>query len=352
MPLPPLPHDRVLGCLLGLAIGDAVGLAGEGLTRREIARVFGSLDRYRYWPGVPVPSDDTELACRLAESILEAGRADAAGFGRRLRRWILTLPAGIGFATLRAGLKLLVGFPATRSGVGSAGNGAAMRIAPLGLLLAGDDAALCAAARENARVTHTDSRAIAGAEAIAFGVARLAVAGPPERPEDLIEPAAAFVESTSAEMAGRLRALPARLAVDRDAAFAAIGVTGFVMHSVPAAFFAYLAHPRDGGAAVSLAANAGGDADTNAALAGALAGAALGTAGFTERLTRPWDRERAYFDALARGLAAVRASGMAQPRPRRAYAPLWIDRGRFYLPLPIHLLLRLGARLTGLLGGN
>jgi hypothetical protein len=50
----------------------------------------------------------------------------------RLRGWLLSLPAGIGFATLRAILKLWLGFPLNRSGVYSAGNGPAMRVAVIG----------------------------------------------------------------------------------------------------------------------------------------------------------------------------------------------------------------------------
>jgi ADP-ribosyl-[dinitrogen reductase] hydrolase len=80
-------------------------------------------------------SDDTEHSCMVAESLIESGfdpeRFEAL-FAKRLRWWLLGVPAGTGFATLRACLRLLCGIPSYRSGVFSAGNGPAMRAAILG----------------------------------------------------------------------------------------------------------------------------------------------------------------------------------------------------------------------------
>jgi ADP-ribosylglycohydrolase len=87
-------------------------------------------------------SDDTEHSLFVAQSLLSYPD-DATKFQKclawKLRLWLLGLPAGIGFATLRAILKLWLGFPAHRAGVYSAGNGPAMRSACL-LLLAGSSA--------------------------------------------------------------------------------------------------------------------------------------------------------------------------------------------------------------------
>ena len=80
-------------------------------------------------------SDDTEHTCLVAQALC-AAPTDADRFARHLARglrwWLLGLPAGIGSATLRATLKLWLGFPPARSGVFSAGNGPAMRSAILG----------------------------------------------------------------------------------------------------------------------------------------------------------------------------------------------------------------------------
>lgn len=84
----------------------------------------------------------------------------------RLRVWLLALPAGVGLATLKATLKLCLGFPPHRSGVLSAGNGPAMRSAVLGAAI--DDMDLLRRlVRASTRLTHTDPKAEYGAMAVA-----------------------------------------------------------------------------------------------------------------------------------------------------------------------------------------
>lgn len=121
--------DAIAGCLLGKAVGDALGLPCEGLTPQRQRRLFPNLDGYRLLPGGRgLVSDDTEHTCLIAQSlIVSAGEAALfeKRFARELRLWLLLLPAGVGLATLRATLRLLVGVPPARSGVFSAGNGPA-----------------------------------------------------------------------------------------------------------------------------------------------------------------------------------------------------------------------------------
>jgi ADP-ribosyl-[dinitrogen reductase] hydrolase len=79
-------------------------------------------------------SDDTEHCCMIAQAlIVSAGEPDrfSQSFARRLRWWLLSFPPAIGWATLRALLKLWAGFPPEKSGVFSASNGPAMRSAIL-----------------------------------------------------------------------------------------------------------------------------------------------------------------------------------------------------------------------------
>ena len=91
----------------------------------------------------------------------------SANFAWRLRFWLLGLPAGIGFATLRSILKLWLGFPANKSGVFSAGNGPAMRAALIGVCHGNDPARMRALVRAATRITHTDPKAEFGAFAVA-----------------------------------------------------------------------------------------------------------------------------------------------------------------------------------------
>ena len=97
-------------------------------------------------------SDDTEHTLILVQSLLKHP-SDASAFQRtlawQLRWWLLSVPAGVGLATARACGKLCVGFPPTRSGVFSAGNGPAMRSA-IDFQRAVDlDSIACAISRRN-----------------------------------------------------------------------------------------------------------------------------------------------------------------------------------------------------------
>lgn len=161
----------IIGCLLGTAVGDAVGLVCEGLPRRRQARMYPNLDGPKLLGRRGMVSDDTEHACLVAQALIDsAGEPEAFGrsLAKRLRRWLLALPAGVGWATLRACLKLCVGVPPDKSGVLSAGNGPAMRSALLGVCFGDEPAQLRALVRASTCITHTDARAEAGALAVAL----------------------------------------------------------------------------------------------------------------------------------------------------------------------------------------
>ena len=118
------------GCLLGMAVGDALGLPYEGLAPRRAARLFGEPDRHRFFFGRGMMSDDTEHACMTAQAFIATG-GDPDRFARnlawRLRGWIIGLPAGIGYGTLRAILR--------NSGrrCWQGGNPAGLAVLPVGL---------------------------------------------------------------------------------------------------------------------------------------------------------------------------------------------------------------------------
>jgi ADP-ribosyl-[dinitrogen reductase] hydrolase len=169
-----MARDRegaVLGCLLGTALGDALGLWCEGLSPRRQRRLHPDTDRYHFFFGRGMVSDDTEHACMVAQALIVSA-GDVPRFLRslawRLRFWLLGLPAGIGRATLRATVKLWLGFPPHRSGVFSAGNGPAMRSPLLGVCYGHDPEKLRALVRASTRLTHTDPKAEFGAFAVAL----------------------------------------------------------------------------------------------------------------------------------------------------------------------------------------
>src|SRR3954471_9417376 len=178
--------DAAAGCLLGTAVGDALGPACEGLSRRRQHKWHASLERYALLFGRGMCSDDTDHACMVAQAVAASGgdsRRFAASLGWRLRFWLLGLPAGVGLATLRSIIKLWLFVPPAWRGVRSAGNGPAMRSGLLGVLFTDDDERLLAHVRACTSITHTDPKAHSGALAVALA-ARAARKG--EGPEALL----------------------------------------------------------------------------------------------------------------------------------------------------------------------
>lgn len=308
-PREPHPKERaIIGCILGTAVGDAMGLACEGLSRRRQLKMFPELDGYKLLPrGKSLCSDDTEHTCMLAQSLIEtAGWSDAddmarkfaSNFGWRLRFWLLGLPAGIGFATLRAILKLWIGFPARWSGVFSAGNGPAMRVALIGVCHGNDEPRMRALVRAATRVTHTDPKAEHGALAVALA-AQLASADQDVAPEDYARRLRELLGDGARELLGLVDDVARSVGRKETAAdFAARigcadGVTGYMLHTVPAALHVWLAHQSDYRAAVSAIVRLGGDTDTAAAMVGAIIGARVGKNGVpAEWLSNLWEWPR------------------------------------------------------------
>jgi ADP-ribosyl-[dinitrogen reductase] hydrolase len=131
--------ERLRGVLLGTAVGDALGLPMEGMSAPAIARSFPRLNRFQLLGRRGFVSDDTEQSALVAESLLRAQGSRPAferAFRRALLGWFLRLPWGIGWGTLRACARIALGLQ--QSGVSSAGNGAAMRAAVVGVALRED----------------------------------------------------------------------------------------------------------------------------------------------------------------------------------------------------------------------
>ncbi|MCS6776788.1 MAG: ADP-ribosylglycohydrolase family protein [Chloroherpetonaceae bacterium] len=330
----PEMRQTIHGCLLGTAVGDAMGLIVEGLSPARQRKLYPVLERPRLLPGRAMVSDDTEHACMVAQSlIVSAGEVSrfTQHLAHELRLWLLSGPPGIGWATLRATGKLCLGIPPTRSGVFSAGNGPAMRSALIGVCYGSDPERLLHLTRAATRITHTDPEAFHGAVVVAVA-AHLNATG-------RLSPA--FLRDTLASLsldrADALLALIDRVlaSVDQNQEtreFAASlglkrGVTGYVYHTVPVALHAVLRHCNDLRTAVLSAIHCGGDTDTTGAIAGAVAGAGTGPAGIPADWVcaiREWPRTVHWMEHLCERLAEVVVSetpGAALPWFRPAQVP-------------------------------
>jgi ADP-ribosylglycohydrolase len=320
--------DRIRGVLFGTAIGDALGLPFEGMKRRAVARY--ELDRYRMLGRIGIVSDDTEQTALVAQCLARHPR-DRVKFVRAFRfallGWFLRLPWGIGWATLRACVRIGLGFD--RSGVRSAGNGAAMRAAIVGAFFSDMRAERHAWSDALAEVTHTDARATQAARFVAE-VTALAMTGGPR--ESLLNDALAVVDNDPLKRALE-RAIALGLSdVDVRTATEEIGTTGFVLHSVPLATFAFMRFGHDPIEAIREAVRAGGDTDSNAAIVGAWVGAHRGANEFPPELIehlQPGPFGREHLERLAVALESAREA----PRVERYSWPLALVRNLALYPI-------------------
>lgn len=309
---------RLRGVLLGTAVGDALGLAVEGMSASAIHRRFGRVQRFHLLGRTGFVSDDTEQAALVVQSWV-AGRGDPDATERHFRRalagWFLRLPFGIGLATIRACVLLVLGVK--RSGRNSAGNGAAMRAAPLGLLEP-DPARRQALGRRLAEVTHTDPRAIEGALYVAEVAAALG------RGQSGAQAVAAGLGVVCDAELARALVRAQELAADAtgaDAACAELGTSGFVVHTLGAATYFLLRAGEDTLAALSDVVGAGGDTDTIGAIVGGWLGAQRGDSGLPGELVAAL-QDGPFGPSHLIALADAAATGSPPPRYSRLGALL------------------------------
>jgi ADP-ribosylglycohydrolase len=328
--------SRAEGALYGLAIGDALGMPTESLPREQIVARYGPLlERFEpgppdqpLAPGRPAGSvtDDTEQALLLAGLLLDGdGRADPAELARRLLAWEVSLRERgslglLGPSTRRALAELLAGADLQQAGRLGTTNGAAMRIAPVGVATpAADLGVLVDRVVEASMVTHNTGVALAGAAAVAAAVSA-GVGGATVAEATALAVAAARLAAgrghwvAAADVAARLEwAAGLAAGLEPSAAAAAIyelvGTSLAAQESVPAAFAVLAACPDDPWLACRLAASLGGDCDTIAAMAGAVAGACHGAGAFPAGARRTVAAVNGLrLDEVAAGLLALRAA--------------------------------------------
>lgn len=270
--------DQLYALMLGSAVGDAIGLPREGLTPTRAAKLFPGKLRHAFIGSTGFFSDDTEHMWMTAWACIDAQQHPARfekSLARRMRWWLLRLPAGVGLATLRSIVKHAFG---VRRGVYSAGNGPAMRAPILGVLFRDDPNQLRNFVWASTRLTHMDPRAGLGAMAVA--VAAAAASRADFTPEALLKLWMQYIENWDF-LPMLQRALDMAGSNAENAAFLREfqlhrGVTGYIYHTVPAAMFCWLKHRHDYRAALEAVMELGGDTDTVGAIAGALTGLTAG----------------------------------------------------------------------------
>jgi len=327
-------HDRAAGALYGLAVGDALGMPTESLPRPEIVARYGPLLE-TFEPGAPdqplapglpagTVTDDTEQALLLADLIIKGdGTVDEAELARRLLAWEEDMRARgslslLGPSTKRALAALLTGTPLDEAGRSGTTNGAAMRITPVGVATpAGDLDALVGRVVTASRVTHNTGVALAGAAAVAAAVsAGVSGAAVPDAIGAAVSAAGRAATCghwvAAADVAARITwatGLTAGRPADEalDLVYTLVGTSLATQESVPAAFALLATAPDDPWLACRMAASAGGDCDTIAAITGAIGGACHGVRAFPEQARATVSEVNGLrLDEVAAALLAVR----------------------------------------------
>jgi ADP-ribosylglycohydrolase len=329
------------GALYGLAIGDALGMPTQLLSRAEIRARWGELltGFEPAPPGHPIAAgmpagavtDDTEQAVLLGRLLVSGhGRIYPNELAAALASWERDMAERgsqdlLGPSTKRAVAAVLAGTPPGEAGAAGDTNGAAMRIAPVGIAVPPDDVpALVDQVVMASRVTHNTGIALAGAAAVAAAVsAGVSGAGVAQATALAVEAAriaagrghwvagadvAVRIEWAASLVAGRNEAEAA------DLIYTLVGTSLATQESVPAAFAVLAAIPDDPWRACLLAASLGGDCDTIAAMAGAVSGACHGLEAFPAQAIAVIDAQDLDLTSLAGDLLALHVRPGREPR--------------------------------------
>jgi ADP-ribosylglycohydrolase len=308
------------GCLLGQALGDSLGLPVEFLKPEKTRRYFRrGVEQTLFW-GRGMVSDDTDNACFTAQSLIRCFD-DCSKFKHnlawRLRLWLLSLPAGIGFATLRSILKLWLGFSPEKSGVFSAGNGPAMRSPIIGVFFADDFARMSEFVKASTLLTHTDPKAFHGAMIVAFAAS---LSG--KRQNVSFTAFKELINAQIPDMNEEFADLMAR-AIDSSEKNESLedfilsegwvnGVSGYIVHTVAAVIHVWLRNQKNFAGGIEEIILAGGDTDTTAAILGAIIGAGADSASFPETWVKKlaeWPRSVQWLEKLGDRLEEVKSTG-------------------------------------------
>lgn len=289
--------DRARGALLGTFVGDALGMPFEGAGAEAVAAPL-EMEEARLGRGTY--TDDTQMTIALAESLLACGRVDEEHLARAFLE-LYDPRRGYGAGTTEVLARWRAGEPVAAAssrlfgGQGSMGNGAAMRVAPIGVMFAGARDSLSEQAERSARLTHAHPLGVDAAVVQAAAVAAGLTGG-----DALAEARAAARTAelrTGVERASELlgeRPTPGAVAAE-------LGTSSAGPESVPAAIYAAAAH-RSLEDAVTFAVRCGGDTDTIGAMAGAIAGARDGASAIPGRwleALEDGERGRAHVERLA-----------------------------------------------------
>ncbi|MGJ3241789.1 MAG: ADP-ribosylglycohydrolase family protein [Opitutales bacterium] len=286
------------GSLLGLAVGDSLGMPCEGLPRGSFPKTTGLANGGPHQARIGEWTDDTSLACCLAESLVRHGGWNPHDAADRFRQWLSAgywssreRAFGIGRTTERAIERFCqTGDPyAGIEDPNTSGNGSLMRLAPVPLFLYRDPRVLDRA-EDSSRLTHGSlicRHACRLMAAILVDLIKGLEKATILHPDNLMiaAPRDGFCPEIAAIAAGSFL----------DKGIDEIETTGYVVHTLEATLWCWYRCP-DYRKAVCLAVDLGGDTDTTAAVVGQIAGLEQGI----DAIPRAWQEALVYRQAITR----------------------------------------------------
>lgn len=288
-------HDQIRGTMFGQAIGDALGLGAEFMSRQDVQRhypeglrdysqIIQDRHRRRWRPGDW--TDDTEQMICILDSLLKSGRVDVEDIAIHLNRWRVQGGIGIGqtvqvvmeqpcflFEPHRAAREIW-----EKCGRDIAANGAVMRTSVLGVWEYDEPEKVRSNAETVCKVTHYDPRCVVSCVGVCHAISALL------RGEDdldlLLDEIGRIIQSYDSRVReyfdiARHGSLEAMLLDDEE-------TMGYTLKALGAGLWA-LRHAKNFEEGLLAVVNEGGDADSNGAVAGAILGARFGFARIPER---------------------------------------------------------------------
>ena len=277
------PIDRSLLSLNGISLGDSFGQTFFDAESAAVQRISSRTLPDATWH----LTDDSIMASAVHSTLALHGQIDQSELvSQFVRLYELDRSRGYG-ATMARMLRLVAGGSDWRvvsgnafDGMGSFGNGAAMRVAPVGAYFAGDDEKIIEQARLSAEVTHANIEGIAGAIAVAIACGRAALNrnSTHDSPEQFLTHIAEHTpRSITRDQIFRAAELPISYDVRT-----AVTVLGNVINlssqdTVPFSLWCAAGHLENFTSAIWKTVSGLGDRDTTCAIVGGVVSLAVGT---------------------------------------------------------------------------
>lgn len=269
--------DRMRGCLLGLAVGDAVGVTNEFKLRGSFEPIIDMVGGGAFYLEAGEWTDDTSMALCLARSLIECNGFDPNDQLAKYLSWYrdgymssIGRCFDIGYQTQAAlqyyektGDYIMAGYAGRRSDRSvSAGNGSLMRLAPIPMYFYPNRLLVRVYAGASSLTTHANHLCVDACQTYASLICD------------------AFDGMTKKQICVQPLLYAQQIGVGKD--IDEIKGSGFVTESLEAAIWCFY-HTDSFEEAILTAANLGDDADTTAAICGQLAGAYYGKSGIPQK---------------------------------------------------------------------